>query len=102
MSDEELKSAWELAQEKLNAQEEMAAEKLTAEQKKAIAEARSKYRARIAELEIHKESKIKQAALAGAYEEAELQRKQLLEERSRLNREMEKEVEKLRKSGGRD
>ena len=99
MSDGELKSALELALEKLNAQEEVKAEKLTEEQKQVIAEARGKYRARIAELEIHHESKIKQAALAGAYEEVELLRNQLLQEKSRLNREMEKEVEKLRNSG---
>ena len=98
MSDGELKSALELALEKLNAQEEVKAEKLTEEQKQVIAEARGKYRARIAELEIHHESKIKQAALAGAYEEVELLRNQLLQEKSRLNREMEKEVEKLRNS----
>ena len=99
MSDGELKSALELALEKLNAQEEVKVEKLTQEQKQAIAEVRGKYRARIAELEIHHESKIKPAVLAGAHEEAELLRNQLLQEKSRLNREMENKVEKLRNSG---
>lgn len=98
MSDE-LKSAWEIAMEKLKDQEETAAEKLTDEQKKAIAEIRNKYKARTAETEINTESKIKSAVATGAYDQIEAVREQLVEEKNRLNREMEKEIEKIRKSG---
>lgn len=98
MSDE-LKSAWEIAMEKLEGQEEMAVEKLTDEQKKEIAEIRSKYKARIAEAEINTDSKIKSAVETGAYDQVEVVREQLVQEKNRLNRDMEKEIEKIRKSG---
>jgi hypothetical protein len=95
MSDE-LKSAWELALEKLNAQETTPVERLSDDQKAAIAEIRSRYKAKIAEAEIAAESRIKQLAQSGAFDQIEPIRQKLVDDRNRLNREMEAEVEKAK------
>lgn len=100
MPDDELKSAWELALEKLKGRQDLQVEKLTDEQKNAIAEVRKKYKARIAEVEIHYDSKVRQVISAGAYDQVATIRSQLLDEKNRLNREMEKEVEKIHKPSG--
>ncbi len=96
MSDE-LKSAWEVALEKMEGREDMAVEKLTQEQKAAIGEIRKKYQARVAESEIGTQSRIKAALQSEAYDEVEKLQLHLAEDKQRLNREMEKEVEKIRK-----
>lgn len=95
MSDE-LKSAWELALEKLNAQESAPVERLSDDQKAAIAEIRARYKAKIAEAEIAAESRIKQLVQSGAFDEIEAIRQRLVEDRNRINREMESEVEKAK------
>ncbi|RPI29279.1 MAG: hypothetical protein EHM61_02100 [Acidobacteria bacterium] len=95
MSDE-LKSAWELALEKLNAQEGAPVEKLSEEQRTAVAEIRSRYKAKVAEAEIGAESQIKQAVQSGKYDQIEQIKQRLVDERNRLNREMESEVEKAK------
>ncbi len=97
MSDE-LKSAWELALEKLNAQETAPVERLSDDQKTAIAEIRARYKAKIAEAEIGAESHIKQLVQSGAFDQIEPIRQRLVDDRNRINREMESEVEKA-KSG---
>lgn len=97
MSDE-LKSAWEIALEKMEGREDMAVEKLTQEQKAAIGEIRKKYQARVAESEIGTQSRIKAALQSEAYDEVEKLQLHLAEDKQRLNREMEKEVEKIRQS----
>lgn len=99
MSDE-LKSAWELALEKLNAQETGQVEKLSDEQKEQIADVRRKYKARIAEAEISAEGRIRAAVQAGKYEDIEKIQQELIDERNRLNRSVESEVEKLRTPKG--
>lgn len=96
MPGDELKSAWELALEKVNARDDLKTEKLTEEQKQAIAEIRGKYRARVAELEIHQESRMKEAVLVADYDKVEAIRSQGIEEKSRLNRGMERKIEKVR------
>ena len=96
MSDE-LKSAWEVALEKMEGREDMAVEKLTQEQKAAIGEIRKKYQARVAESEIGTQSRIKASLQSEAYVEVEKLQLRLTEDKQRLNREMEKEVEKIRK-----
>src|SRR5512141_941462 len=97
MSDE-LKSAWELAMEKLNLQNTDQVEKLSDEQKAEIADIRRKYKARVAEAEITTEGRIRAAVEQGKYEDIEVIRQQLVDERNRLNRSMESEVEKVRTS----
>jgi len=97
MSDE-LKSAWEIALERMEGREDMAVEKLTQEQKAAIGEIRKKYQARVAESEIGTQSRIKAALQSGAFDEVEKLQLHLTEDKQRLNREMEKEVEKIRQS----
>ena len=99
MSDE-LKSAWEIALEKMQGREDMAVEKLNEEQKQAIGAIRKKYQARVAEVEISTQSQIKKAFESGAYDEVEKVRAHLVDEKQRLNREMEKEIENARQSGG--
>ncbi len=95
MSDE-LKSAWELALEKLNAQETAPVERLSDDQKRAIAEIRARYKAKIAEAEIAAESRIKQLVQTGAFDQIEPIRQRLIEDRNRINRELESEVEKAK------
>lgn len=95
MSDE-LKSAWELALEKLNAQETSPIERLSEDQKKAIAEIRARYKAKIAETEIAADSRIKQLVQSGGFDQVDPVRQRLVDDRNRLNREMEAEVEKAK------
>jgi hypothetical protein len=97
MSDE-LKSAWQLAMEKLDAQNADPIEKLSDEKKAEIAEVRNRFKARIAEAEIAAEAQIRKAAQSGDYEAVTQERENLVRERGRLNREMEVEVEKARKT----
>jgi len=84
----------------MEGREDMAVEKLTEEQKAAIGEIRKKYQARVAESEINTQSKIKEALQSGAYDEVEKLQLHITQDKQRLNREMEKEVEKIRKSEG--
>lgn len=93
MSDEEPKSAIEIAMEKLRARGDFAETALSNEQKAEIAETRSFYRAKIAELEIQQESKMKAAA---SLDELEALRDELAREKERLNEEMEKKVRAVR------
>jgi len=65
VTDQPLKSAFELAMERLRAKDTAAgieARPLTDEQKAAIAEARSFYDARIAEIEVLHQSKVRRVA----------------------------------------
>ncbi len=92
----ELKSAWELALEKLEAQEEYTVASLDDEQREAIAQVRTKYQARIAEVEIHKQSQIFAAAQTGAADKVQELNQQLSRDKARLNRQMERELRKIR------
>lgn len=98
MSDE-LKSAWELALEKLESQEEMSVQPLNDEQREAIAEIRNQFKARIAETEISYQGRLRAAALQGSAEEVETLQNGLREEKARLNRQMERKIEKVRNEG---
>lgn len=95
MSEDEPKSAIELAMEKLRARGDFAETFLTDAQKAEIAETRSFYRAKIAELEIHQETKMRQAT---TLEELEALKKELTKEKERLHREMEDKVQKVREN----
>ena len=97
MSDEEPKSAVEIAMEKLRARGGFSEQPLSDEQKSEIAEIRSLYKAKVAELEINQQDKINKA---GSYEEAQSLQEELAREKTRLNDKMESEVKKVRKRSG--
>jgi hypothetical protein len=89
-----MKSAYELAMERLN--KASPAIKLTAEQKKQLAELDSRYAAKIAEREISLKGEIEKATGAGDLEKAEQMQGQLLEERKKLQTELEEKKELVR------
>ncbi len=96
MSDE-LKSAWEVALEKMEGREDLAVEKLTTEQKQAIREIRQNYQARFAEAEISTQTQVKKVVESGKFDEVEKIQQHLVDDKQRLNREMEQKIEKIRK-----
>jgi hypothetical protein len=93
VSEDEPKSAVEIAMEKLRARGDFSQKPLTDEQKAEIAEIRTRYKARIAELEIKQQDKMNKAS---SYEEIESFKEELVKERIRLNEKMEAEVRKVR------
>ncbi|MCZ6486143.1 MAG: hypothetical protein O6826_10640 [Acidobacteria bacterium] len=95
MSDE-LKSAWEVALEKMEGREDLAVEKLTTEQKQAIRQIRQNYKARLAEAEISTQTQSKKVVESGKFDEVEKIQQHLVDDKQRLNREMEQEIEKIR------
>ncbi len=95
MSEDEPKSAVELAMEKLRARGDFTETSLTDAQKAEIADIRSLYKSKIAELEIHEATKMKQAA---TLEELEALKEALAKEKQRLNQEMEDKVKEVRSS----
>ncbi len=95
MSDE-LKSAWEVALEKMEGREDLAVEKLTTEQKQAIHQIRQNYKARLAEAEISTQTQSKKVVESGRFDEVEKIQQHLVDDKQRLNREMEQEIEKIR------
>jgi hypothetical protein len=95
MSEDEPKSAVELAMEKLRARGDFTETSLTDAQKAEIADIRSLYKSRIAEHEIHEAAKMKQAT---TLEELEAMKEALFKEKEHLNREMEEKVKKVRSS----
>jgi len=98
MSDDRLKSAYELAMERFNKKDAEAGvvhQPLTDEQKAAIADLHSQYQARIAELEI-----LHRGQTAGMMDpgERELAEAQYRQERGRLERERDSKIERARAS----
>ena len=96
MSDERLKSSYELAMERFQKKDADAGvvhQALTDEQKAAIAELRSQYQAKIAELEI-----LHRGQTAGMMDpaERELAEAQYRQERGRLERERDSKIERAR------
>jgi hypothetical protein len=96
VSDDQLKSAYDLAMErfkKKDAEAGVVHQPLTDEQKAAIAELRSQYQAKIAELEI-----LHRGQTAGMMDpaERELAEAQYRQERGRLERERDSKVERAR------
>ena len=95
MSDK-LKSALELALEKLDGQKEFSVSTLTEQQKGKIAEVRKKFQARIAEAEIGTQSKLSAAVQSNSMDQIPQLQERLSQDKARLNRRMEREVEKIR------
>ena len=91
-----MKSAYELAMERLAASGEDS-QPLSDEQKTQMAEIDEKYRAKIAERELFLTPKLAQAQATGQFSDAEDIRKQLVNEKARLEEEREAEKEKIRK-----
>jgi len=93
-----MKTAYELAMERLN--KAAPAAKLTGAQKKQLAEMDSKYAAKIAEREIALRDEITKAAAAGDAEKAETFQQQLVNERKKLQAELEAKKEHVRQGNG--
>lgn len=91
-----MKSAYELAMERLNAAEPSRAKPLSAEQKTALAGIDARYKAKIAEREIFLRKALKEAREQGDSDEVEKVRKQMTNERARLEEEREAEKERVR------
>ncbi|MDD2765627.1 MAG: hypothetical protein PHE83_16820 [Opitutaceae bacterium] len=92
-----MKSAYELALERLKASDPDAHAPLTPAQKTRLAEIDRVYRGRIAEREIFLQKQLDELLAAGNREEAEKLRKQLTNEKARLEEEREAEKETVRR-----
>lgn len=92
-----MKSAYELAMERL-AKSEPATAPLTAEQKARLADLDRVYQGRIAEREIFLKQQLEAALAAHNLEEADKVRKQIANERARLEAEREEEKERVRRA----
>jgi len=90
-----MKSAYELAMERLNKASPTA--KLTNAQKKQLADLDSKYAATIAGREIALKDEITKAAQRGEFEKVEQLEQRLLNERKKLQAELEEKKEAMRR-----
>ena len=96
MSDDEPKSAIEIAMERLRAKDREAGiedKPLTDEQREAIAEVRRVYEARVAEAEILHKSKLRGIQDPGEYQELEDNYRR---DRDRLTSERDTQIERIR------
>ena len=91
-----MKSSYELAMERLN--KSAPATKLTAEQKAQLADLDSRYAAKIAEREIVLNEQIVQAAGTGDFEKHEKLKQEMVDERRKLQGELEEKKEKVRQN----
>ncbi len=91
-----MKSAYELAMERLAKSDPDAAKPLTDEQKARLAEIDQVYQGRIAEREIFLKQKLEEALSVQKLDDAEEIRKQITNERARLEDEREDEKNKVR------
>lgn len=92
-----MKSAYELAMERLAKSDPDSAKPLTAEQKERLAEIDRVYKGKIAEREIFLKQKLDEALAAGKLDDVEEVRKQIANERARLEEEREDEKERVRR-----
>ncbi len=90
-----MKSAYELAMERLNKASPTA--KLTNAQKKQLADLDSKYAATIAGREIALKDEITKAAQRGEFEKVEQLEQRLVDERKKLQAELEEKKEAMRR-----
>lgn len=89
-----MKSSYELAMERLKKASPTV--KLTAGQKKSLAELDSKYAAKVAEREIALKDDIDKATFAGEAKKAEELQRQLVEDRKKLQGELEEKKDRVR------
>ena len=93
-----MKSAYELAMERLAKSDPDAGRPLGPEQKARLAEIDRVYQGKIAEREIFLKKQLNDALAAGKPDEVEQVRKQLANERARLEEEREDEKERVRRA----
>lgn len=91
-----MKTAYKLAMERLN--KATPAIKLTAAQKRQLAELDSQYAAKIAEREIALTDEIARVSAAGESEKAETLQQQLVNERKKLQAELEEKKDRVRQA----
>ena len=89
-----MKTAYELAMERLG--KTAPTVKLTAEQKKQLAELDSQYAAKTAEREIALKDEMARLSTAGDFEKVEALQQQLVNERKKLQAELEVKKERVR------
>ena len=93
---DKLKSSYELALERLKEKGiDEPVESITAEQKAEIVKVRNLFKAKIAELEIGKQSSSLKAISARNFEELEKIQQHFVNERAKLEAEMEREVARV-------
>jgi len=92
-----MKSAYELAMEKLKSEAPDDVVALSDEQRDALAEIDKRFKAKTAEREIFLTKLLSEVLAKGNSEEAELIGRQLSDEKTRLNEEMDAAKEKVRK-----
>lgn len=92
-----MKSAYELAMERLDKKAPVV--KLTEAQKKKLAELDAKYQAKIAEREIGLRNEMGKASAANDWEGVEKLEKQLVDERKKIQAELEEKKEQVRQRG---
>jgi hypothetical protein len=91
-----MKTAYELAMERLG--KTAPTVKLTAEQKKQLAELDSQYAAKVAEREIALKDEMARVSAAGDFEKAETLQQQLVNERKKLQADLEEKKERVRRA----
>jgi len=91
-----MKSAYELAMERLAKSDPKGSGKLTAEQKGRLAEIDRVHQGKLAEREIFLKKQLNEALADQKFEEAEKVKKQLVNERLRIEEEREAEKERVR------
>ena len=89
-----MKTAYELAMERLN--KAAPTIKLTAEQKRQLAELDSTYAAKLAEREIALKDETAKVSAAGDFEKVEALQQQLVNERKKLQAELEEKKDRVR------
>ena len=89
-----MKTAYELAMERLG--RTAPSVKLTADQKKQLAELDSQYAAKIAEREIALKDEMAKVSAAGDLEKVETLQQQLINERKKLQAELEEKKDRVR------
>lgn len=93
-----MKSAYELAMERLSREDPEASRPLSDAQKQRIAEIDRVYKGRLAEREIFLKQRIEEALSAGNYAELPALKRQLADEKSRIEEECEDEKERVRRA----
>ena len=91
-----MKTAYELAMERLN--KTAPTVKLSAEQKRLLAELDSTYAAKLAEREIALKDEMARVSATGDFEKVETLQQQLVNERKKLQAELEEKKERVRRT----
>ena len=93
-----MKSAYELAMERLAKSDPDAAKPMSAERKARLAEIDRVYQGKIAEREIFLKQQLNAALVGQKFDDADKVRKQIANEKARLEEEREEEKERVRRA----